>query len=397
MADSTGAIATPSVGDRPTSGQGARLTAQLRSWLGALTERDASDLHLKVGRPPTIRLAGELVGLDYPALQAEELSALAEQIMPPRYLKEFQQTREADFAMAVSGIGRFRVNAYQQRGSVSYALRGIPYQARTATELHLPAVVEELALRPRGLVLVTGITGSGKSTALAAMIHHVNQNRAANIITIEDPVEFLHRDIRSHLSQREVGIDTLSFSAALRRVLRQDPDVILIGEIRDLDTLDTALKAADTGHLVFSTLHTTDASTTIARILSFYPPHQQAEVRFNLANALAGIISLRLVPRQDGKGRVPACEVLVNTAAVRDKIRDPAASLDIVELIKDGTVQYGMQTFDQSLLSWYTRGIISYDQAVFYATNPSEFALHVQGVGSASDTSWDAFRAPAQS
>jgi twitching motility protein PilT len=260
--------------------------------------------------------------------------------------------------------------------------------------LHLPGVVDELALRPRGLVLVTGITGSGKSTALAAMIHHVNQHRSCNIITIEDPVEFLHRDIRSHVSQREVGTDTLSFSSALRRVLRQDPDVILIGEIRDLDTLDTALKAADTGHLVFSTLHTTDASSTIARILSFYPPHQQAEVRFNLANALSGIISLRLVPRKDGKGRVPACEVLVNTAAVRDKIRDAAASLDIIELIKAGTVQYGMQTFDQSLLSWYTRGIISYESAIFYATNPSEFALQIQGVGSASDTSWDAFRAP---
>ena len=394
MSDPSG-VAAPTVGDKPISGQGKQLSAQLRSWLAALIERDGSDLHLKVGRPPTIRLAGDLVGLDHPALKAEDLSALAEQIMPQRYLKEFQQTRESDFAIGVSGIGRFRVNAYQQRGTVSFALRGIPYQTRTATELFLPGVVEDLALRPRGLILVTGITGSGKSTALAAMIHHVNQNRAANVITIEDPVEFLHRDIRSHVSQREVGTDTLSFSSALRRVLRQDPDVILIGEIRDLDTLDTALKAADTGHTVFSTLHTTDASTTIARILSFYPPHQQAEVRFNLANALAGIISLRLVPRKDGKGRVPACEVLVNTAAVRDKIRDPAASLDIIELIKDGTVQYGMQTFDQSLLSWYTRGIISYEQAIFYATNPSEFALQVQGVGSASDTSWDAFRANA--
>ena len=396
MSDPSGA-ASPSVGDKPISGQGKQLSAQLRSWLASLIERDGSDLHLKVGRPPTIRLAGDLVGLDHPALKAEDLSALAEQIMPQRYLKEFQQTRESDFAIGVSGIGRFRVNAYQQRGTVSFALRGIPYQTRTVTELHLPSVVEDLALRPRGLILVTGITGSGKSTALAAMIHHVNQNRAANVITIEDPVEFLHRDIRSHVSQREVGTDTLSFSSALRRVLRQDPDVILIGEIRDLDTLDTALKAADTGHTVFSTLHTTDASTTIARILSFYPPHQQAEVRFNLANALAGIISLRLVPRKDGKGRVPACEVLVNTAAVRDKIRDPAASLDIIELIKDGTVQYGMQTFDQSLLSWYTRGIISYEQALFYATNPSEFALQIQGVGSASDTSWDAFRANAPS
>ena len=396
MSDPSGSTG-PSVGDKPISGQGKQLSAQLRSWLAALIERDGSDLHLKVGRPPTIRLAGDLVGLDHPALKAEDLSALAEQIMPQRYLKEFQQTREADFAIGVSGIGRFRVNAYQQRGTVSFALRGIPYQTRTASELHLPSVVEDLALRPRGLILVTGITGSGKSTALAAMIHHVNQNRAANVITIEDPVEFLHRDIRSHVSQREVGTDTLSFSSALRRVLRQDPDVILIGEIRDLDTLDTALKAADTGHTVFSTLHTTDASTTIARILSFYPPHQQAEVRFNLANALVGIISLRLVPRKDGKGRVPACEVLVNTAAVRDKIRDPAASLDIIELIKDGTVQYGMQTFDQSLLSWYTRGIISYEQALFYATNPSEFALQIQGVGSASDTSWDAFRANAPS
>ncbi|MCU0625185.1 MAG: PilT/PilU family type 4a pilus ATPase, partial [Gemmatimonadaceae bacterium] len=248
----------------------------LRSWLQQLVEREGSDLHLKVGRPPTIRLAGELVALSGDLLRAEDLLALAEQIMPPRFLKEFQTSREADFAIGVQGIGRFRVNTYQQRGTVALALRGIPYQTRTITELRLPKVVEELSMRPRGLVLVTGITGSGKSTALAAMIHHVNQNRAANVITIEDPVEFLHRDIRSHVSQREVGTDTLSFANALRRVLRQDPDVILIGEIRDLDTLDTALKAADTGHLVFSTLHTTDAATTISRILSFYPSHQQA-------------------------------------------------------------------------------------------------------------------------
>jgi twitching motility protein PilT len=293
----------------------------------------------------------------------------------------------------VPGIGRFRCNVYQQRGSLCYAMRSIPYQAKTLRELNLPPVLEEIALRPRGLILVTGITGSGKSTALAAMIQHLNEHRKANVITIEDPIEFLHRDINCHINQREVGTDTASFAQALRRVLRQDPDVILLGEIRDLDTLDTALKAADTGHLVFSTLHTTDATQTINRVLSFYPPHQQAEVRFSLSTALAAVVSLRLVPRKDKPGRVPACEVLINTAAVRDNIRDMTKSLNIPELIKDGTVQYGMQSFDQSLMMWYTKGVISYENAVFYATNPSEFALRVQGVAGSSDTSWDAFQA----
>ena len=289
------------------------------------------------------------------------------------------------------GIGRFRVNLYQQRGSLCYAMRAIPYQARTLDELNLPAVLKEIALRPRGLVLVTGITGSGKSTALAAMIQHVNENRKANIITVEDPIEFLHRDINCHINQREVGTDTTTFEQALRRVLRQDPDVVLIGEIRDLETLDTALKAADTGHLVFSTLHTTDATQTINRVLSFYPPHQQAEVRFSLASALQAVISLRLVPRADKPGRIPACEVLINTATVRDQIRDMSKALAIPELIKEGTVQYGMQSFDQSLMQHYTRGLISYESALFYATSPSEFALRVQGVAGTSDNSWSPF------
>ena len=247
-------------------------------------------------------------------------------------------------------------------------------------------------MRPRGLVLVTGITGSGKSTALASMIQHINERRYANIITIEDPIEFLHRDNRCHINQREVGTDTGSFAQALRRVLRQDPDVILLGEIRDLDTLETALKAADTGHLVFSTLHTTDATQTINRVLSFYPPHQQSEVRFALSTALAAVISLRLVPRTDRPGRVPAAEVLINTAAVREQIRDLNATLNIPDLIKDGTTQYGMQSFDQSLMQWYTKGVISYESALFYASNPSEFALRVQGVAGSSDTSWDGFQ-----
>ena len=309
--------------------------------------------------------------------------------MTPRQVKEFAEHKEADFAIGVPGVGRFRTNVYQQRGTVAFAFRAIPYEVKTIQELNLPPVLEEIALRPRGLVLVTGVTGSGKSTCLAAMINHVNASRRVNIITIEDPIEFLHRDNLANISQREVGNDTLSFGSALRHVLRQDPDVILIGEIRDMETLDTALKAADTGHLVFSTLHTTDATQTLNRILSFYPPHQQAEVRFLLASALEAVISLRLIPRADRAGRVPACEILVNTAAVRDNIRDMTKSLNIPELIAEGTIQYGMQSFDQSLMNWYQKGVISYENAVYHATNPSEFALRVQGIASASDSKWE--------
>ena len=363
-----------------------------RAVLQQMVQKNASDLHLKVGRPPTLRIDGEMASLDMPPLKPEDLKALAEAMMAPKNLEEFTEFKESDFAFGVPGIGRFRVNAYQQRGTVAFAFRTVPFQAKTIGELNLPQVCEKISMSPRGLVLVTGITGSGKSTALASMIHYINQNRHANIITIEDPIEFLHRDIKSHINQREVGTDTGSFGQALRRVLRQDPDVLLVGEIRDLETLDTALKAADTGHLVFSTLHTTDATQTINRVLSFYPPHQQAEVRFMLSSALQAIISLRLVPRADKPGRVPATEVLINTAAVRDNIRDMTKSLNIPELIREGTVQYGMQSFDQSLMNWYNQGVISYENALFYATSPSEFALRVQGVAAASDTSWDSFK-----
>ena len=371
--------------------QGAPAAFNFKAILQQMIQQNASDLHLKVGRPPTLRVQGELIPLQLPAMKPEDLKSLAEQVMTPKQVKEFAEHKEADFAIGVPGIGRFRVNVYQQRGTIAYALRSIPYQTKTVTELNLPPVIEEIALKPRGLVLVTGITGSGKSTALAAMIQHINERRRANIITIEDPIEFLHRDINCHINQREVGTDTASFGSALRRVLRQDPDVVLLGEIRDLETLDTALKAADTGHLVFSTLHTTDATQTINRILSFYPPHQQAEVRFALSSALQAVVSLRLVPRADKASRVPACEVLINTAAVRDNIRDMNKALNIPDLIKEGTVQYGMQSFDQSLMFWYSKGVISYESAIFYATNPSEFALRVQGVAGSSDTSWDGF------
>src|SRR5206468_12584009 len=266
-------------------------TFNFKQAITQMVQRNASDLLLKVGRPATIRVNGELAALNTAPLKPEELKSLAEQIMTPRQVKEFAEHKEADFAIGVPGVGRFRTNVYQQRGTVAFAFRSIPYEVKQIKELNLPPVLEEIAMKPRGLVLVTGITGSGKSTALAGMIQHVNEHRRANIITIEDPIEFLHRDINCHINQREVGTDTANFGQALRRVLRQDPDVVLIGEIRDIETLDTALKAADTGHLVFSTLHTTDATQTINRVLSFYPPHQQAEVRFSLATALQAVVS----------------------------------------------------------------------------------------------------------
>jgi twitching motility protein PilT len=379
----------------PAPAQAAASPFNFKAILQEMIKQNASDLHLKVGRPPTLRVNGDLTPTQFPAMRPEDLKSLAEQVMTPKQVKEFAENKEADFAIGVPGIGRFRVNVYQQRGTIAYAMRTIPYQALTVAELHLPPVVEQVALRPRGLVLVTGITGSGKSTALASMIQYINEKRKANIITIEDPIEFLHRDLNCHINQREVGNDTGSFGQALRRVLRQDPDVVMIGEIRDLDTLEIALKAADTGHLVFSTLHTTDASQTINRVISFYPPHQQNEVRFALSSALQAVISLRLVPRSDKPGRVPACEVLINTAAVRDQIRDMHKALNIPDLIREGTVQYGMQSFDQSLMQWYSQGVISYESAVFYATNPSEFALRVQGVAGSSDNSWEGFQTDA--
>jgi twitching motility protein PilT len=350
-----------------------------------MVQRNGSDLLLKVGRQPTVRLNGELTTLEMQPLKPEDLKALAEQIMTPRQVKEFAEKKEADFAIGVPGVGRFRTNIYQQRGTLAFAFRAIPYEVKTIKELELPPVLEEIAVRARGLVLVTGVTGSGKSTSLAAMINHVNVNRRVNVITIEDPIEFLHRDVLANISQREVGSDTLSFGSALKHVLRQDPDVILIGEIRDMETLDTALKAADTGHLVFATLHTTDTTQTINRVISFYPPHQHQEIRSLLSTALQAVVSLRLVPRKDGRGRVPACEVLINTAAVADNIRDIEKQLNIPDLISEGSTAYGMQSFDQSLMKWYKDGVVSYESALFYSSNPSEFALRASGIDSTSD------------
>jgi twitching motility protein PilT len=346
-------------------------------------ENGASDLHLKVGTYPMMRVRGTLMpASDSKVLDHEDLVAMSAEIMSSAQRQKFKDAQEVDLAYQIHGLGRFRCNVFQQRGTVGLVIRVIPMQIRTIPELGLPPILRKIAEEERGLVLVTGTTGSGKSTTLAAMIDHINHTRSAHVMTIEDPIEFLHRDQHANISQREVGNDTLTFNSALRHVLRQDPDLILIGEIRDMETLDTALKAADTGHMVFSTLHTTDATQTVSRVISFFPPHQHDEIRHLLSTALQAIVSLRLVPRKDGRGRVPAAEVLINTAAVADNIRDLSKQLNIPDLIAQGSIQYGMQSFDQSLFHWYSKGVISYESAIFYATNPSEFALKVSGVDS---------------
>jgi twitching motility protein PilT len=348
--------------------------------LTKMVELKSSDLHVKVGTKPTARVNGELVVIDEPPPTQQDLETVVDQILTPKQKRVFEETREVDFAFGVTGLARFRSNFYQQRGTFAMVFRQVPANIPAFEELNLPPVIEDLAGRPRGLILVCGTVGSGKSTTLAAMIDSLNRRDSKNVITIEDPVEFLFRDKRCTISQREIGLDTATFGEGLKHILRQDPDVILIGEIRDLETMRIALMAADTGHLVLSTLHTIDAPQTINRVISFFPPHQHDEVRHLLSTALQAVVSLRLVPRKDAKGRVPACEVLINTAAVADNVRDLSKQLNIPDLIAEGSIQYGMQSFDQSLFSWYQNGMISYESAIFYATNPSEFALKVSGV-----------------
>ncbi len=360
----------------------------LRLVLELMVRRRASDLHLKVGRSPVIRVDGTLHDINLPPLRSEDLRGVAEQILTPAQRETLAERKEFDFAIGVQGLGRFRITIFQQRGTLGFAFRAIPVEIPTIAELQLPPVMEEIALYPRGLVLVTGITGSGKSTALAAMVRHLNEEKAVNVVTIEDPIEFLQRDKKGYISQREVGTDTPSYHEALRNVLRQDPDVIMVGEIRDLESMETALKAANTGHLVLSTLHTVDASQTVGRVISFFPPHQHDEVRALLAGALRSITSLRLIPRADGSGRVPAAEVLINTGAISDIIREGDELHTLPDLIAEGGTQYGMQTFDQSLMSLHSRGLITMEDAMHNATNPGEFALRVSGVESASDLSW---------
>jgi twitching motility protein PilT len=346
----------------------------------------ASDLHLKVGSYPMLRVRGSLVpAISDRRLEHEDMVAMAATVLPTTHRERFKDNHEVDLAYSVSGLGRFRCNAFQQRGTIGMSFRVIPMKAATIEDLGLPAVLKTIAAEERGLILVTGTTGSGKSTTLAGMIDEINSTRTTHIITIEDPIEYLHRDNRSIVNQREVGVDTTSFSHALRSALRQDPDVILVGEMRDFETIETALLAAETGHLVLSTLHTLDATETINRIVAVFPPHYQKQVRVQLASVLRAVISMRLIPRVDGKGRVPAVEILITTAFIRDCIMDKEKTHLIPAAIAQGTSQYGMQTFDQSIFGLYEQQLVSYEEALRWCSNIDEFKLKVQGIATTAD------------
>jgi twitching motility protein PilT len=346
-----------------------------------VVDREGSDLHVKVESPPVARVHGDLWALkDSEPLTPTETEKALHTIADEHHLTEFEEHGEVDFSYELPGVSRFRVNAFRQRGAVSIALRAIPFQVRTIDDLGLPEVVRKLADEPRGIILLTGTTGSGKSTTLAAMIDHINSTKARHVVTMEDPIEYLHRDKLSIINQREIGADTESFARAMRRVLRQDPDVILIGEMRDEETVRTALSAAETGHLVMSTLHTLDATETINRIIDFFPPHLQQQGRVMLASTLRGAVSQRLVPRADREGRVAVSEVMAVTGRIQDLILNPEETGKISEVIAEGDF-YGMQTFDQALLGYVREGMVSEEVAMETASSPHDFKLMLAAGG----------------
>ena len=351
----------------------------LRSTLKKMIDSDASDLHLKLGISPILRINGELTPLKVDSLNKEDLRRVASSLMTKEQQTRFVNEKEADFGTGIPGLSRFRVNIYIQRGSIAIAIRPIPRDIKTIEELNLPVILMDLAFTVRGLILVTGTTGSGKSTTLSAMIEHINKNKRKHIITIEDPIEYLFNDAKSTISQREVGNDTKSFASSLKYILRQDPDIIMIGEIRDMETMEVALKAADTGHLIFSTLHTLNASETVNRIISFFPPYQYQHIRILLSSVLKGIISQRLLTRKDGSGRIPATEILVSTPTIREYLLDEIKTLLIPEAINDGK-QYHMHSFDQQIMSLYKEGIIDLQSALDNSTNPDEFKMRLRGI-----------------
>jgi len=360
----------------------------IRSVLEKMIAGRASDLHLKVGTAPVVRVDGVLYTLDEPPPGADQLKAVVNQLLNDEQRLYFSTHNEIDFAFGVAGLARFRANIFMQRGSPALALRHVPVDVPSIEDLKMPPLVREMAFAPRGLILVTGRTGSGKSTTLAGMIDAINRVTTRNVITVEDPIEFLHRDRMSYIHQREVGLDTRSFHDGLRYVLRQDPDIIMVGEIRDLETMSISLMAADTGHLVLSTLHTTDVVQTIQRAISFYPPHQHDEVRISLAANLRAVICQRLIPRKDGAGRVPAVEIMVNTQTIREFIMNPDKLPMIHSAVAEGVTQYGMQTFDQSVMGLLRDGLITEEEAIRNCNNPNELSLKLKGISGTSDRMW---------
>jgi len=365
----------------------------LRQMLVEMLSKSASDLHLRVGIRPTLRIDGKLSPIGTDSLTKDEMMAILNQILSDDQKRRFHQRNEMDLALSVTKLGRFRINLYRQRGTPGVAIRGVNTTVPTFDELNLPEVVRKVAEARRGLVIVTGTTGSGKSTTLAAMLEYINESRSENILTIEDPIEYIFRDKNSVISQREVGGDTPSFGSALRHAFRQDPDVIMIGEIRDQDTMSTALAAADTGHLVLTTLHTMNAVETISRIISFFPPHQHQQIRLLLAGTMQSLICQRLLARSDGPGRIPAVEVLISTASVREYLIDEMKTPAVLELIESGMIQYGMQSFDQSIMKLHRQGIISYEDAMAQASNPDDFDLRLKGITGSSDRGWTEYSA----
>lgn len=356
-------------------------------------EMNASDLHIKVGSPPVLRINGELTPLTLEKrVTPEDVLKIVYSVLSSEQKDLFKKEKDIDFAYSVPGVGRFRCNVFIQRGSLGIVFRVIPMRIPSVEELHLPDVLKKIATETRGLILVTGTTGSGKTTTLAALIDLINSNRTAHILTIEDPIEYTHRDKRSIVNQREIGSDADSFNKALRQGLRQDPDVILVGEMRDFETIQTALVAAETGHLVLSTLHTTDATETVNRIIAVFPPYQHKQVRMQLSAVLRSVVSMRLLPRADGNGRVPAVEVLIATTTIKDCILDPDKTKLIPEAITQGALHYSMQTFDQSIFNLFTSRLISYEEALRMATNPDDFVLKTKGIQSTSDLTLDGDR-----
>jgi len=359
--------------------------------LKTMIAKGASDLHLKVGSFPHLRIHGDLVPLaEFGKISNEDSLMMAFSIMNNKQKQRFRDAAEVDIGYGLAGLGRFRINVFQQRGCVSVAIRAIPTHILGFDDLFLPKALEKIAAEPRGLVLVTGTTGSGKSTSIASMLNYINENLTRHIITIEDPIEFLYTDRMSIVSQREIGVDAFNFGAALRSALRQDPDVVLVGEMRDLETIETALLAAETGHLVFSTLHTLDSIETVNRIIAVFPSHQQRQIRLQLSMVLRAVISMRLIRRTDIPGRVPAIEVMVVTEYIRNCLLDSEKTRLIRQAIAAGTSQYGMQTFDQSIYEHYKAGRVTYEDALLYASNPDEFKLRVQGIYTTQDAAIEA-------